>query len=628
MTFQKSITLTLSEIFNKGNHCFEIPDYQRAYSWEKDQRQDLINDIENILKISNYKHFTGTIVAQEKQSKIDKDTYFDIIDGQQRLTSLIILLSVLHQGEYLDAETRLLIETNFLFKGRESGNTVRLFKLNGELDGYFFRKLEQWDYTSEEHNTKAHTNIDNAFTQFKDWLDLKKESPDFAFDVYKVITERLGFLFHVPASTTEVGLMFEVINNRGKKLSELEKIKNYLIYYAQKTGYRDIYTAVQTYWGKILFNLNACGQTSNEEEDSFLRFTWIVFQDVNKSKSYHVYDNLKEIFPTNAAQNWQRLKSYIEFIAEAAKAYNRFYTRDLISSEKEKKVVAKIQFQASTASIMPLFLSIYAKVNNGEQRFGLLELIEKLNFRYYGCGIANRSDTGNGQLFLLANQFFNGYENHKKEHKEDASEWLKKGLIDFIDRECGTESFVKALMLDKDESGDFYGWNNLKYFLANYEEYIAVKNGEKEDFKIFLLSQDTESKNANFEKEHIIARKELSVIKTEDDFHKRRLGNFALLRPSTNKTVQDKPLFEKFELYREDTPKYLTMRSLNELEKLYGDETLKEGAEKYNQDTIALFLDKREEKLLNFAISRWGIGESKKVIVNSFNENTKIYSFE
>ncbi len=65
----KSKTLTLSEIFNNGMNCFEIPDYQRAYSWEDSHRKDLMMDIENILRLPDYKHFTGTIVAQEKESE-------------------------------------------------------------------------------------------------------------------------------------------------------------------------------------------------------------------------------------------------------------------------------------------------------------------------------------------------------------------------------------------------------------------------------------------------------------------------------------------------------------------------------------------------------------------------------
>ncbi|HEX8018186.1 MAG TPA: DUF1524 domain-containing protein, partial [Flavobacterium sp.] len=485
------------------------------------------------------------------------------------------------------------------------------------------RKLEQWDYTSEEHNTKAHTNINNAFSEFKEWLDKKKIGDSkFPKSIYTALIEKIVFLFHVPETSAEVGLMFEVINNRGKKLSELEKIKNYLIYYSEKSGYKDIETAVDNYWGKILFNLNACHQTSNDAEDTFLRYTWLVFENTNKSESYYVYNNLKSRFPPKQGSDWQRLKKYIEFIAESAETYNKLLTRNLLASTVEKKVVEQIFFQSSTASILPLLLSVFAKVKDKNTRFGLLTLIEKLNFRYYGCGIANRSDSGNGHLFWLANTFFKHYDS-----SEPSNNWLKEELISFINRECSDESFIKALALDKEESRNIYNWNNLKYFLANYEESIAIENGEIEDFTRFLLSQNSESKNANFEKEHIIALNENSAITEYNDINKRRLGNFVLLRPSINKSIKDAPLYDKLIEYKSNSHKYLTPRSLSELEILYGSENVSKKELVYNKDFLLSYLDKREEKLLNFALIRWGLGYSKKIKLDSLTEETKIYKF-
>jgi hypothetical protein len=619
----KSKTLTLPEIFNNGLNCFEIPDYQRAYSWEDSQRKDLMLDIENIIQLAHYKHFTGTIVAQEKESE-NGFAEFDIVDGQQRLTSLVILLSVLAQCKFLDESTTIEVYNHFLFKGKETGNTIRIFKLNGELDKYFFRKLEQWDYTSEEHTTKAHKNIDNAFAEFKKWLDENtKGDADFAKKVYTILISRFGFLFHVPETATEVGLMFEVINNRGKKLSELEKIKNYLIYYSEKSGYHDISVAVSNYWGKILFNLNACGQTSNEQEDAFLRYTWIVFEQTNKSESYYVYDNLKHRFPAKQGSNWQRLKLYIEFIAESAETYNKLLTRNLIALDKEKKIVQQIFFQSSTGSILPLLLSVYSKIKNGADRIEMLAVIEKLNFRYYGCGVATRSDTGNGFLFGLAHNFFNHYGINGY-----TIDWLKNELIDFVQSECGDETIVKVLTLDKDESGNFFHWNNLKYFLANYEESIAVESGEVEDFTRFLLMLDSENKNANFEKEHIIATNECSAIPEADDVNKRRLANFVLLRPSVNKSIKDAPLYDKLIEYKGNAHKYLTPRSLSELEILYGVDNVSLQAQVYTKEFLLKFLDKREEKLLTFALKRWGFGNTRKIKLDSLTEDAKIYKFE
>ena len=87
---------TLQALFK--NRAFVIPDYQRGYAWEKDQRQDLLNDLEDLHQVGQDKvHYTGTVVlhrgAHESKS-ISGAIYdiVDIVDGQQRITTLIVLL--------------------------------------------------------------------------------------------------------------------------------------------------------------------------------------------------------------------------------------------------------------------------------------------------------------------------------------------------------------------------------------------------------------------------------------------------------------------------------------------------------------------------------------------------------
>lgn len=623
---KKSEILNLKDVFNGGDNLFVIPDYQRAYSWENSERQDLIEDLENISITPNFIHFTGTIVATK-----NVDNSFNIVDGQQRLTSLIILLGCIFNSEKVSKETKEEIEKTFLYQGKDTGNTKRIFKLNGELDEYFIRKIEDPNYNSEEHATKAHQNIDNAFNQFNNWLNKNSyESENFIKNLYITISTKLGFLFHIPSSSKEAGLMFEVINNRGKELSELEKIKNYLIYFAEKVEIGDLYTSVNQYWGKVLYHLNACNHTSNQDENNFLRNTWVVFEQTNKSESYHVYKNLKKAYPPVKESNWRRLIEYVKFLADAAETYNKLFTRNLVDDKNELKILEQLAYQNTIASVLPLILSVCHKIKAVKPRIELLSLIEKLNFRYYGCGVSGRSDTGNGELFYWANNFHN----HKSNTEKDVNE-LKQKLIEFIERRCNTETFIKYLTLDKDESGDYYHWGSLKYFLANYEEYLATKYHGIDDFTRYLLKQDKSSKNANFEKEHILAAEENSVIELDEygniNYNKRRLSNFVLLTPSVNKSVKKDPVYVKLKNFISFGEKFAIHRSLAELETLYGKENIKDGEQSYNKETIVGFLDKREKKLIEFALDRWGINDKEKnskITINSFTELDKVYFLE
>ena len=91
--------LTFDKILS--NRLFSIPSYQRAYSWKEKQRKELFNDILKLYqgKDCNRHHFMATIVCLDKNEKqmvgTDELVRVDVVDGQQRLTTLIILLKAL-----------------------------------------------------------------------------------------------------------------------------------------------------------------------------------------------------------------------------------------------------------------------------------------------------------------------------------------------------------------------------------------------------------------------------------------------------------------------------------------------------------------------------------------------------
>ena len=91
MSISKSQTDNIGSIFN-GNH-FIIPKYQRKYSWTDDETIVLWNDIKDSIN-NGMKHFVGTLCFKENNSLgLSDDTEYEVIDGQQRLTTLFLLLS-------------------------------------------------------------------------------------------------------------------------------------------------------------------------------------------------------------------------------------------------------------------------------------------------------------------------------------------------------------------------------------------------------------------------------------------------------------------------------------------------------------------------------------------------------
>ena len=83
---------SLSELF-VGNKYFYIPDYQRNYAWEDKQINDFFDDFKANYNGVNKRYYYGTILLQDRGTEGIKEKY-DIVDGQQRLTTLIVFVSM------------------------------------------------------------------------------------------------------------------------------------------------------------------------------------------------------------------------------------------------------------------------------------------------------------------------------------------------------------------------------------------------------------------------------------------------------------------------------------------------------------------------------------------------------
>lgn len=617
--------LTLKDIFDSGNRQLCVPDYQRGYSWEEEQRKDLIGDIAQIIT-QDHRHFTGTVVASQN----DASSVFDLVDGQQRITSLVIFISCLLRVAKskgmsdLKSESLESIEAVYLRSGIATGNTTYQLQLGSIRDPLFHELLNDGQPVNQKVKNKADQNIVDAVKQFDTYLS-EKENTELE-SIYKAVTEKLGFLFYAPKKDAEIGIMFEVINNRGKPLSELEKIKNYLIYFSGRYGIKDLKTKVNDSWPILLESLNIASYTSNDDENRFLRVCWIVFEDYNKSKSYHVYDNLKKVCPADDSSHWQKLSKFVEFITNTAKTYA--YLFDSSNSgltDKEKMILQRIALHPANASILPLVVAVFSRERDPVARAGILDVLEKLNFRFYVSGVANRNDSGQGELFEMAYYFYQGrfgeYDN--PDDLED-TDLLRQHLIHFIEQNADDYTFVKYLTLDKDEAGDYYKWQGLKYFLGSYEDYLRIENKQSYQLSKYLADRDSVSPNDFYHKEHIWAKKEDTVIKDDEDLdiNKRRLGNFILLMETINIRVSDARIEEKlcaYFQYHEAQPNTYMIRELKAdfdyAKKIIDDSGIYQRQVKnYWYSVYQKFLDVRETRLIKFALDRWNIEGIKKPV--------------
>jgi len=614
--------MTLDEIFEGRFFC--IPDYQRGYSWEQTQVKDLLNDIEH-LGNTDYIHFTGTIVASCNK----KNDVHEIVDGQQRLTTLIIII---HECLHKEIKNKKLIIERYSKIGN-IGNEKQKFIVNTESKDFFDHVIINNDTKTLQPSINSHENMLEAKKNINKWLSKQNDINK----ILNIVCARLGFIFYRPEHTKEIGIMFEVINNRGKPLSQLEKIKNFLIYYSVKMDLSNLHDAVNDKWGTILRNLSLANKSSSEDETNFLRYCWLVYFDKGKKKSHDVYAELKKRFPFNndtlkddtKKENFNLLNSFINFLELSSKNYEQYFNEYSIKSEDDKvqsiaKTLKSLKSQGSYASIMPLVLAVMAKATDEEQAI-LLDIIEKLNFRVYILpNVTHRADSGQGDLFGYAFKFYHEYDEYKEKvyiqeqndkevEYKNIIDWLDNKLKEFVENYC-TEEKIKESLINQDDRYNFYKWRGLRYFLMSYEESLNRK--KTIDIERILLGRNDKKVNDYYSIEHYWAIKNRNYEgennRPQDKSLKNRLGNLGLLEMGINIQAGDKDLSKKLKIYfgENESKDSSDLKQIAKAKDVFENFLNKYKPKKRTKDSYYYsmyeeFIESMEKEYVDFALNRW-----------------------
>ena len=619
--------LTLEEVFE--NRVFIIPSYQRGYSWGKTQRADLLSDIENA-RSQDFKHFTGTLVAAQNGNSDE----LEIVDGQQRLTSLLLLINVIiRNAPDISDDRKQRLKEIFNYR-KQSDGLQRVFTLGIGVDEVYEKEILQSvsEYSLSDSKNKSWYNILQARDDFQRWVLKRYKSGDL-----EVILEQLGFLLFIPQKSDTVGVMFEVINNRGKQLSELEKIKNYLIYYSIRHKEYALQEKIKSTWQVILENLMKCEHTTNEQENAFLRYCWILFETTDKNKSHRVYEGMKVIFRIDdEAKSSAKISDFLDLLRDASNAL-------LIFTDSKNSRIEQLKYHNTHASIMPLFLSIMIiHKYNGIPVDTTLAYLEKMNFRVYVLPqITAKSNKGQGDLFFIAHKYF--FENYPYTDRVP-DRWfypnyintfgdlkhiadVEAAILIFTESLCPKSKMVEALTLDLDEDYDYYSWPGLKYLLATYEidlnihrnlGYAELMRSAEDGFKADDLTH----------REHLWA-KEHRTPGYDDQWalhEKKRLGNYALLEGGINSSGQNDDIEEKLKLYfnpaRSSNLQMVKdlLDEFNDAKAIFENDNVPFLIAERKPALYSRFIDIREAKLVNWALDKWKLpfDDDNYVVINSF----------
>ncbi|KHL78785.1 DUF262 domain-containing protein [Helicobacter pylori] len=586
--------LNLDGVIEKG--VFEIPSYQRGYAWQIRQLKDFWNDLEHVSKLGDKFHYMHSLTLRGFENELEYSA-FEIIDGQQRLATSLILLDLL-------AKTTKNKDPKYDSMNLEP---ILSYKYYGLSEA--FRAITEEEKDLERFQTSFYAkNLIDAYAFFKEKIS---DTPVGTLEkMFDALTKKMLFsVAELNDNRIDPFSSFETINNRGKDLSTLELFKNRLHFVAHKIcNGQKLETLQQEINKTYTIIYDDLRSFKDDDLERFLKHFVAYYYGENSNKfkerllemefnAHRKYDD------ANLDDEYDKIDELLFYLSYSSKVWNFLHTLDekaitLIFNDNKKleiEITPKMRTlldkmrrlnALSENAFLPLLLSlltIQLAVRSGSERHyttkeleDLLEYLERFGFLIYG--VAGK-DTAKNEWIGLAFMAFQAY---KEGEGNIAIEDLPTLEKDFFK---GEHSGLKLLEnnINFNNAKKWYEWKNvLNYLLYEYELYHNPETTLNFDSSIESIEHILPQKP-----DQGYSAKEKSWAKNPHIVH--ALGNLLLIPKNANSSLSNKPFEEKRKAY------------------LKGSYSEKEVAK--NASFGVVQIKERSEKLLDFLIARYRIAE-------------------
>lgn len=412
-----------------------------------------------------------------------------VVDGQQRLTTIVIFLDAIATAMKALPNRALLAEgtrKSYVAVRDLHGMPAHKLRLGDDLQGWFTRSVLTEKPSPEAPKTSSEQRLLDAKNYFARYLDAQSKQQGAKFDSWLLnlrdrITRRLKLSLYEVGDAAEVGVIFEVMNNRGKPLTELEKVKNYVLYLSTRLtvpadALRD---ATNKGWAAVFQNLASAKLSGSDHEDRLLRAHWLMAYDHN-TREWDGSRSIKKRFNLKTYENLPKtlrddLLKYVDTLRDTSSAYRDVFAphhHDAFRVFGDEKLIAQIKAVSGkllrlwvTAPFLPALLAVRLRApHDGAGYLELVRLCELFAFRVYRWG-QWRTHTAQSTLVRLANEYYR--------EKRDLTSLLSemRACLLRYHPEATFEAELKEQ--ERDADNDWYGWDGVRYFLYEYEEHRA-----------------------------------------------------------------------------------------------------------------------------------------------------------
>ena len=607
-------TYSLSQLFNERR--FQVPDYQRGYSWDESNITDFLDDLKYLG--SDRVHYTGTVVIHPDRQAPDtfdeggdRLRQIDIVDGQQRLTTAVILLDCIRRKLKDLGEVRLAdgIMKRFVRTFNEHGQPIDKLTLNAGTNAFFQgnvladtpgqltakisseRRLEVARQVIERYVASEVAVLSDG--QVIGWLKV----------LHRKITDKLRYSLYEVDSQAEVGIIFEVMNDRGKPLTELEKVKNYLLYAGASLGVDGLAKRVNDAWSTILTGLMNADLELSQDEDRLLRAHWVTRYDP-RPQNWRGIHSVKNRFDVrrDARDRTQILRGLTDYVKDleqssipfcdaiepsVPKAFARFDAPEAIRARVVEwgEKLARTSRLGTPTAVLPLLIAVRLRHPGDVMKYlDTLKLCETYAFRVWMLQ-ESKTNAGQARFFRTAHELRTGHCSF-----EDAMGAIKDELA----WRCGDVEFTR-LFKQRVEDARWYGWRGLRYMLYEYENHLATER----EASPRVTWEQLDRRDLAQSIEHILPQSIENIPYWRNRFsdeehrcHRHDIGNLTLSR--FNSSLSNLPFPEKKGTKGQDR-RYISSPFFQEGDLIH--------YEDWTPKTIV----ERRDRIINWAKQRWSI---------------------
>jgi len=381
----KTSDVTFQELIGNGKK-YQVPAFQRDYSWEEEQWEDLWNDIDELTFSTQARHYMGALVVEAKS-----DREFQIIDGQQRVATLSILAlaiidTLMNLGDTEDERAQNRDRAARLrerFIGEKDPASLlessKLF-LNANDDAFYQDYLVQ---LRTPHNSrglpKSNRLLWNCFRWFKERIakKLPQKGEPIALLLSETVARQLLFILIMVEDDLNAYMVFETLNARGLELSATDLLKNYL--FSKVKAPSDL-TALQRRW-KTLVNT-----VKQEQFPDFLRYHLLC--ESPKIRKQRLFKDVRDKLKT--AKQVFELMDELEKRAELFAAINDAEHEYWLDNAEAKPYIRELLL-FKVKQMTPLLFAAYEKLDSMDF-VRVLKLVSVISFRYTIIGSLNTND--------------------------------------------------------------------------------------------------------------------------------------------------------------------------------------------------------------------------------------------